>query len=221
MALITSSSRRALVALSLCASFLAVARPSHASQEYPADLEAYWQIKSKRLPVPGMGCRLCHQSDDGGIGTATQPFGNTMRAHGVKGADPQSLYPALQYVGQHAFTAPIVDSDGDGVPDYTEVAVDFTNPNDPASFVQHMTEPPPSGGAGGDSGGEDAGGAGGQGALQQPSEPPVFEPPSAADLPPTFVHGCATAPAASHRSFVIAALAGALALVRRRRRRHS
>lgn len=199
-----------------CAGSLTVGGNVRASQTYPANIEAYWRIAS--LPVSGQGCKLCHASDLGGSGTVVQPFGKTLRAQGLMPEDPTSLYEALGYVTQHSVVTPLVDSDGDGVPDFDEIVNDHTNPNDPQSFVEPMTQPPSNGGEGGEGpSGSNASGAGGQGSVQTP-EPPVFEPPSAAELPPPFVHGCSLAPSAGSNDALVAALAAAVALVRRRAR---
>ncbi|HTQ04029.1 MAG TPA: thrombospondin type 3 repeat-containing protein [Polyangiaceae bacterium] len=213
--MLTSSSRSAFFTAALWAGVFGITTTAHASPEYPEDIERYWRITS--LPVSGQGCKLCHSSDLGETGTVVQPFGKTMRAQGLKPEDPSSLYAALGYVTQHSVVAPIVDSDGDGVPDFTEIVQDHTNPNDPASFVEHTPEPAAQGGAAGDSNGGDVGG-GGQGANEQPPAPPVFEPPSAAELPPPFVHGCALGPATQRDSAAFVVFVAALTLVRRRAR---
>jgi hypothetical protein len=215
------TARRCVAALRtpLFAATLLVASSASASEDYPKDIETYWRISS--LPVKGMGCMLCHSSDLGGVGTVVQPFGKTMRANGLTSGSPTSLYNTLKYVTAHAFTPPIIDSDGDGVPDYTEIAVDHTNPNDPHDFkppVVQMTTP--NGGEGGDTSLNEVGGAGGQVQAVQ-EEPPAFEPPPVGDLPPPFVHGCAVTPHASHDVFGWSALVGIALLGRRRARRRT
>jgi MYXO-CTERM domain-containing protein len=205
----------------LAAAVLGFPAPAGASPEYPADIEAYWGHLS-RLPVSGMGCKLCHSSDQGLTGTVVQPFGKTMRAQGLQPANPASLYAALKYVGEHSVLEPIVDSDGDGVPDYTEVALDFTNPNDPSDFKQHATgggNTSSDGGAGGDFG---QGESGGQGPSEgPPPEVPVFGPSSPGDLPPRFVHGCALEPRTGGSGAALTALLAVAAVLQRRTRRRS
>lgn len=194
-----------------------------ASKNYPGVVISYWRVTApSKLPVPGDGCLLCHKTNDGGNGTIDKPFGKTMQSHGLKGAQTNTLYTALAYVANHSAATPIVDSDHDAVPDYTEVAIDHTNPNDPKSFVRPPpVEIPPVGGAAGESG---AGGAGlqtaegGAGAVDHPTNGPVFLPPAAGELPPPFAHGCALA---RHRDTDAGAFGwlGVLALVGRRARR--
>lgn len=212
--------RMAAVCSLMFAAAFGLSGSARASETFPAYIETIWKVSS--LPVAGMGCKLCHANDDGGLGTVVQPFGKTMQAHGVVATDTSSLYNALVYVGQHSVVDPIVDSDGDGVPDYTEVAVDHTNPNDAHDFKAPPVEVTQNGGAGGDSG-DGSVDDGGQ-ASSEPVLPPVFAPPSAADLPPPFTHGCAMVPARSRNEAALTALFAMLVSIRiggrRRTRAH-
>ncbi len=146
-----------------------VAGPAVASPTFPAVVEGYWHVSS--LPVPGQGCRLCH-STDAGV-TVTQPFGKTVRALGARDKDNASLRSALDRVRVNGY-----DSDGDGIADYQELAIDETNPSDPHSFVA----PPVMIGEGG------AGGAGEGGFGGEAPRPPA--PPTPPPLPPLLEHGC-------------------------------
>ena|GEM_PF-840956 len=69
-------------------------------------------------------CILCHATAIGGRGTATQPFAETLRQHGLTGAfDTESLQTALGGVKEDRS-----DTDGDGTGDWDELAAG-RNPN--------------------------------------------------------------------------------------------
>lgn len=190
----------------LAVAFLVTPQTASASEEFLPLLEQRWGLK--RLPVAGKGCKLCHTSDSGGRGTATQPFGSTLfKKAGVKGADTASLLRGLQYVITNR-----TNSDGDPVLDYDEIVRDFTNPNDAGSY---KVPPVPDAGSG-EGGASGAAGAGGDAAVPpSDSYPP---PPSPDALPPPFYHGCTLTRPAGHEPHVSALLVLALALARRVRR---
>jgi hypothetical protein len=193
-------------------------RVAEASKNYPEALQSYWRMGKRPIPAPGTkGCMLCHKDDAGGNGTATRPFGATLKKKaGVVGGNTSSLQNGLYYLWSHD-----TNSDGDPVSDYVEVVVDGTDPNDGRKY-KDPTPPAPEGGQGGAFSGE--GGEGGQpptGAFQPPPPPP---PPST--LAPPYTHGCALGPTGNARSELHAlSWAGALGLTaysrasRARRRR--
>jgi MYXO-CTERM domain-containing protein len=183
------------------AAFVAVTllspRTAHATDGFPQTIKSYWRIN--KLPVKGQGCQLCHHDDSGG--TVTQPFGLQVRSHGAIKYENSSLQKALDYVYSHH-----TDSDGDGISDYQEIAVDGTNPNDRKDF-KPPPAPPPDGGEGGQPSGTGTGGEGGQPSSVEP--PPTYVPPPAEALPPPFEHGCAmtSRPHGSSNLLVMLALA--------------
>src|SRR2546428_12716806 len=61
-------------------------------------------------------CMVCHNTPSGGLGTVTQPFGVSMRAHGLMPGSLASLYAALD-----AEQADGTDSDSDGAADIAEL----------------------------------------------------------------------------------------------------
>lgn len=199
-------SRRLLGAALLAAGVVVMPRTASASDEFITVLEQKWRIK--RLPVAGKGCKLCHTSDSGGRGTATQAFGATMfKRAGVKGGDTASLSKGLDYVVKNH-----TNSDGDPVPDYEEIVRDFTNPNDARDF-EVPREPDAGTGEGGAAGNV---GTGGEGTATPPG---YYAPPPTEDLPPPFYHGCALTPqrerASSGAALLLVALAGCARRVRR------
>ncbi|HEV8550795.1 MAG TPA: hypothetical protein VGQ57_17235 [Polyangiaceae bacterium] len=203
---------RLLLRLAALGAALGAAPVALASEPYPANIESYWRLKS--LPVAGQGCKLCHLTDPGISGTARQPFATTMIKAGLGPSNVKALQKALDSIRLHAASSPIADSDRDGVPDYTEIVMDHTNPNDARDFKRPPAPVENEGGASG------AGAAGGDGAGG--SDASGFEPgPSApGELPPPFVHGCrlGASDRESGAPFAVAALGLAL-LARRRRRR--
>ncbi len=101
---------------------LLLARTSLATPTFPAAIVQHLSLSYTPQ------CALCHSDGNvGGIGTATTPFGDTMRALGVVAFDTTALTAALD-----ADEAMMIDSDGDCVPDITELKND-TNPNVPDS----------------------------------------------------------------------------------------
>ena len=68
--------------------------------------------RSRTLPA----CTLCHETESGGFGTVTTPFGKSMMARGLVAQNLASLDTALD-----ALAAEHTDSDGDGVPDIGEL----------------------------------------------------------------------------------------------------
>jgi hypothetical protein len=168
-----------------------VSAHADASVSFPGVIKDHWKVAA--LPVPGDGCRLCHDTDDGL--TVTRPFGRTaMLIEGARQKDNDSLRRALDGIARNRW-----DSDGDAVTDYQEVRFDGTDPNDRRKFVEPPPPPPPSAGGGGNVSGEDGygeggSGAGGEGGAAEPSPLPP-RPPSFGSLPPPLEHGCSTSPA--------------------------
>jgi len=102
---------------------LAVSLAPHAaaSMSFPEPLRN--KLGLAELPYPPLGCQLCHADDQGGIGTATKPFGRSMRKAGTVGGSVPSMLAALNNI-----EADGTDSDHDGVPDIAELRAG-TDPN--------------------------------------------------------------------------------------------
>ena len=90
--------RRLVLAVSVLAGGLA-----HGSPSYPAEIRAHLSL-SYTPP-----CTLCHQTESGGFGTVTTPFGKSMMARGLVAQNLASLDTALD-----ALAAEQTDSDHDG-----------------------------------------------------------------------------------------------------------
>lgn len=111
---------RALVAgLALALAPLA-APPARASSVYPGALQDQLQVQADR-PLP---CTLCHETNSGGTGSVTRPFGLALQARGARGDSRTDLL--AEAVDRARVDA--VDSDGDGTPDVDEL-VALRNPN--------------------------------------------------------------------------------------------
>ncbi|MFZ5893515.1 MAG: hypothetical protein ACOY0T_20810 [Myxococcota bacterium] len=167
--------------------------PCFASKSFVTKLENVWGVSA--LPVKGQGCVLCHKSEIGGSGTATQPFGRTLVSKYQLGAgDLAALEAALE-----ANKLNLDDSDRDGVSDYAEIVVDATNPNDPKD--RRVPQ-----GSGGEGGGPD--GVAGASCL-------IAEPETFPEL--RYGYGCGFASGSSSSAFWAIGL-GAAAWVFSRRR---
>ena len=94
------------------------ASPAGAVPQFPRD------IRSDLALTYDPPCRLCHIQGTTGAGTVATPFGLSMLEHGLT-EDHSTLSSALA-----ALRADNVDSDGDGVPDITELMAN-TDPNTP------------------------------------------------------------------------------------------
>jgi hypothetical protein len=175
------------VQASLSAVALAVALLStsvaHASTVFPGEVQSHLGLKT----TPA--CTLCHQTLAGGTGTATKPFGASIRAHGGVAGSTASIDSALDAMSKDG-----TDSDGDCVGDIAEL-VAGTDPDNGA-------DNPGACGDGGSSGGSSSSGA--------PAAPLSPEYGCAAAAPPS----CAGGPG----PFAFLAVLGAWALLRRRAR---
>jgi hypothetical protein len=101
--------------LSLASAVFFVCGSAAASPNFPETIESTLGIS--HLPVPGLGCRLCHDTDEGGTNTVHTRFGNTMKRDGVNGNSNIGLLVAALHEDEQRGT----DSDGDGVADIDEL----------------------------------------------------------------------------------------------------
>jgi hypothetical protein len=194
-----------VAAFALSALAFLAPRAGLASPTFPPAIKSFWGVS--RLPEAAgrEGCLLCHATEVGGVvGT---PFGRTAKARGAAGTDNLTLLKrALDVIRSSG-----VDSDGDEIGDYQEIARDRTDPNDPDDFV--VPEPPNEGGAGGETGSAGIGASGGHAPVDPPEEPPKF-----GEFPPLPAHGCGVAGGDAAGVGHIALLVIAFACVRAARR---
>jgi hypothetical protein len=104
--------RRLVLAIAVLAGGLA-----QGSSIYPPEVRAHLSLSY----TPA--CTLCHETESGGFGTVTTPFGKSMMARGLVAQNIASLDTALD-----ALAAEHTDSDHDGVPDIDELKAQ-TDPN--------------------------------------------------------------------------------------------
>jgi hypothetical protein len=97
--------RRLVLATAVLAGGLA-----HGSSIYPPEVRAHLSLSY----TPA--CTLCHETESGGFGTVTTPFGKSMMARGLVAQNLGSLDTALD-----ALAAEHTDSDHDGVGDIDEL----------------------------------------------------------------------------------------------------
>ncbi len=95
-------------------------RPALATANFPGEIQTHLGLAAQ----PPASCSLCHTTGSaGGKGTVNTPFGVSVRGHGAVANDPAALDSALDAMGKDG-----TDSDGDKVPDVTELT-NGTNPN--------------------------------------------------------------------------------------------
>lgn len=177
------------------AAFAAVAAPgiAHATPGFPGEIQSHLKLAAQ----PPSSCSLCHTTGSaGGKGTVNTPFGVSVRGHGAAENDSAALDSALDAMDKDS-----TDSDGDGVPDITELR-NGTDPN-----VNDVTGTK-----------NDAGQPGGGATNGSAPEPPQY----GCALAPAGT-GIGRRSATRDVPFAFGAVALSMALVRlvqRRRRRH-
>jgi hypothetical protein len=106
--------KHARVAMLCLGALLGASQRAHASPAFPEALRS--KLGLVQAPGPAPGCRLCHQTDAGGLKTVTEPFGRAVLAAGAVGGSVPSLQAALDTLSAQA-----TDSDFDGVSDIAEL----------------------------------------------------------------------------------------------------
>jgi hypothetical protein len=210
------------IALGAALAVFTLQRRAAATDNFPPIVEQTWGLALSDLTkaVGGTkGCLLCHSDEGEEAGkTVTTPFGLWIKSQGVVQMDGKALQSALvkNYNSKQ-------DSDGDGVPDYTELKRG-TNPNVPDN--KKTSSPPPTtqkdAGAGsmvavGDAAGPVAVSDAGSSSVTEPPPPP---PPGS--VPPLLQTGCGCflgqRPTGEGATVPIALALTMLSVARRRRR---
>lgn len=103
----STSSR--LAAYGVALSVAIYGQTSHAHSTFPTLIQS-----DLNMPCTP-SCTICHRDNLGGFGTVVEPFGKSMQADGLSFVEA-SLAPTLNKLEQAG-----TDSDGDGIPDITEL----------------------------------------------------------------------------------------------------
>lgn len=106
-------------------------RAADAKREFVYIIAGYPTPRAEAPP-----CRICHIQGTTGAGSVQTPFGVSMLAHGMTSSE-DTVLPALE-----AMAADQTDSDGDTVPDVTELSMN-TDPNTPVPTPLTPSEPSP------------------------------------------------------------------------------
>jgi MYXO-CTERM domain-containing protein len=99
-------------AAAAAAAILACAASARATPNFPPELQAHLMTGCSSPPP----CTICHQTLNGGTGTAVKPFANTLKGFGLLKYQTNTLDSALDSDVMHN-----ISSAGDGVPDVTKL----------------------------------------------------------------------------------------------------
>ena len=80
----------------LALALLAVPATAHATADFPAAIVSDLNITCATPIWDNNGCTICHTSNNGGLGTATHPFGAYMKSHGLAAFNETELKTLLQ-----------------------------------------------------------------------------------------------------------------------------
>ena len=94
---------------------LASAR-ANATAEFPGPIVSHLGITCADGGIATPDCVLCHQNDNGGLGTATHPFGAWMKSQGLNAFADSKLDSLLDQA-----KADNIDSNCDGIPDIDQL----------------------------------------------------------------------------------------------------
>ncbi len=97
---------------------LAPAR-AHATAEFPGKIVTDLGITCANPIWDGSGCTICHSSNAGGLGTATQPFGVYMKTNGLTAFNDTQLQTLLSTL--NAENPHKTDTNCDGKPDIDQL----------------------------------------------------------------------------------------------------
>jgi hypothetical protein len=103
--------------LALPFALLFVPATAHATADFPAAIVSDLGITCAKPIWDGNGCTICHTTDNGGLGTATHPFGAYMKSHGLAAFNETALKTNLAALdaesphstGAECFGTPYID----------------------------------------------------------------------------------------------------------------
>lgn len=98
---------------------LLVPARAHATAEFPGKIVTDLNITCASPIWDGSGCTICHTNNNGGLGTATKPFGAYMKSKGLTAfndAQLQTILTQLQQENPHT-----TDTNCDGKPDIDQL----------------------------------------------------------------------------------------------------
>jgi len=95
---------------------LFVSASARATAEFPALIQQHLNITCTDGGTATPDCIICHQNDNGGLGTATRPFGAWMKSNGLSAFNDSELETLLDKAKSEG-----VDTNCDGIPDIIEL----------------------------------------------------------------------------------------------------
>ena len=114
------TARIVVAALTATLAWVGAPRAAQATAGFPGEIQTHLALSAQ----PPSSCSLCHTTGSaGGKGTVNTPFGVSVRGHGAVANDSAALDAALDAMDKDG-----TDSDGDKVPDITELR-NGTDPN--------------------------------------------------------------------------------------------
>jgi hypothetical protein len=91
---------------------------AHATAEFPSVIQSHFNITCTDGGIATPDCIICHQNDNGGLGTATRPFGAWMKSNGLTPFNDSELDTLLdKAAAPQPGTGLPLDANCDGIAD--------------------------------------------------------------------------------------------------------
>lgn len=110
---------RHFASIALVSLALLVPSRAHATAEFPQAIVTDLGVTCANPIWDGSGCTICHTNNNGGLGTATKPFGAYMKSNGLTAFNDtqlKTLLTKLQSESPHT-----TDTNCDGKPDIDQL----------------------------------------------------------------------------------------------------
>ena len=110
---------RHFASIALVSLALLVPGRAHATAEFPQAIVTDLGVQCANPIWDGSGCTICHTNNNGGLGTATKPFGAYMKSNGLTAFNDtqlKTLLTTLQNESPHT-----TDTNCDGKPDIDQL----------------------------------------------------------------------------------------------------